>query len=490
MRTFLNEFTTQLRGIWARLEGPQRLVVSAVLLATVVGLGAIVWFAGRPSYETVVTVRTAADVARVQSALQSAGISWVPDDTGYGFMVERSKVAAARSAIASDGVLGPQTPDIGGTGSLIEDAATKAWRLDAASRNEAAAAIQRLEGVLSVTVTASRPRRTVAFRDSQNDQKASASVLLRLAPGAAFETLADSAASIAASTLMVPKENIDVVNAATGRRWNYNPDRATGAGSNEFLELQRRMSDERTQLAQERLDQMWPGKIAVQVNVELDPSWEVRSEKVLPTEAIVRSEDVTKDSTDTPGSGDNAGAAKSKNEVRNVQYVTEIGERRVGKMMQDIRRMTVAVMYDTELASQVNAEDLKRTVKAIVCWDPDRDSEDGFSMMTGTFAPIEVPEIVSEGPSMSDTIARWAPTVGQVLGVLVVVMFLRGLFKRSSRAPSSAAAAAAAPVEVPEEQLAPEEQQRRMRREIERSIAQDPAALAKMLEAWLMEQKA
>ena len=44
--------------------------------------------------------------------------------------------------------------------------------------------------------------------------------------------------------------------------------------------------------------------------------------------------------------------------------------------------------------------------------------------------------------------------------------------------------------EIPEEDLAPEEQQRRMRREIERSIANDPAALAKMLEAWLLEQKA
>ncbi|MEZ6036044.1 MAG: flagellar M-ring protein FliF C-terminal domain-containing protein [Planctomycetota bacterium] len=490
MRTFLNELTTQMRAIWARLEGPQRLVVSAVMLATIVGLGAIVWFAGRPSYETIVTVRTAADVARVQAALQSAGVSWVNDNTGFGFMVERSQVTLARNAIASDGVLGPQTPDIGGTGSLIEDAATKAWRLDAASRAEAAAAIQRLDGVVSVTVTASRPRRTVAFRDSQKEQKASASVLLRLSPGATFETIADSAASIAASTLMVPKENIDVVNAVGGRRWNYNPDRNSGAGSNEFLALQRRMSDERTQLAQERLDQMWPGKIAVQVNIELDPSWEVRSEKVLPDEAIVRSEDVTKDTTDTPGQGENATAAKSKNEVRNVQYVTEIGERRTGKMMQDIKRMTVAVMYDTELAAQINAEDLKKTVKAIVGWDPARDDEEGFSTMTGTFAPLEIPELVSEGPSMGDTIARWAPTIGQILGVLVVVMFLRGLFKRSSRAPTAAAAAATGPVEVPEDQLAPEELQRRMRREIERSIAQDPAALAKMLEAWLMEQKA
>jgi len=66
-------------------------------------------------------------------------------------------------------------------------------------------------------------------------------------------------------------------------------------------------------------------------------------------------------------------------------------------------------------------------------------------------------------------------------------MFLRVLFKLSSRP-----ATVADPIEpeIPEEDLAPEEQQKRMRREIERSIAADPAALAKMLESWLMEKRA
>ncbi len=44
--------------------------------------------------------------------------------------------------------------------------------------------------------------------------------------------------------------------------------------------------------------------------------------------------------------------------------------------------------------------------------------------------------------------------------------------------------------EAKEENLSPEEQQKRMRREIERTIAGDPAALARLLESWLMEQKA
>jgi flagellar biosynthesis/type III secretory pathway M-ring protein FliF/YscJ len=84
------------------------------------------------------------------------------------------------------------------------------------------------------------------------------------------------------------------------------------------------------------------------------------------------------------------------------------------------------------------------------------------------------------------------PTVGQILGVIVVVMFLRGLFKRTGGGEAAVATAGgpAAKDEVDEKNLTPEELQKRMRREIERSITNDPAALAKLLEAWLTEQKA
>ena len=65
---------------------------------------------------------------------------------------------------------------------------------------------------------------------------------------------------------------------------------------------------------------------------------------------------------------------------------------------------------------------------------------------------------------------------------------MKGLFKRSG-----AKAAAQDPLvraSAKEENLSPDEQQKKMRRDIERSIASDPAALAKLLESWLTEQKA
>jgi flagellar biosynthesis/type III secretory pathway M-ring protein FliF/YscJ len=107
--------------------------------------------------------------------------------------------------------------------------------------------------------------------------------------------------------------------------------------------------------------------------------------------------------------------------------------------------------------------------------------------MSGPFAAPPTPFEVNSGPSVSAMVVQWAPMIGQVLGVLVVVLFLRGLFKKS-RGPIATSEAEA--VEAEEKDLSPEEQQKRMRREIERTIASDPAAMAKMLETWLLEQKA
>lgn len=497
MRNLANDVFTQIKGIWTRLDAGQRFVVTAVTLATIAGLATIVWFAGRPSYQTVFTAQTPDDITRAQSALQKSGIAYQIGLDGKAFQVESGKLGIAQMALTAEGLHGSGGPSVGGGLSLIEDAETKAWKLDAASRQAVAAAIQQLEGVQQVTVTASRPRRQAAFRDRDEEMKPSATVVLRLRQGYSFESVARAASSLASSQLMVPQKNIEVVSSAGNQRFRYDPDREAGGGTSEFLALQRSMGDQRTQLAQERLDQLWPGKISVAVSVELDSAWEIRSEKVVPTEAIVRSEKTKKDETKpNTGKDGDASSGSSKNETKDREFVTEIGERKSGKMMPDVKRMTVAVLYDRSLESTAGfKDDLTNTVKAIVGWDPARDKPEAFSTMAGDFVPVAAELDAANGPGLGELALRWGPTVGQVLGVLVVVMFLRGLFKRS--APAASATAAGAPQrtsltkdEIPEENLPPEEQQKRMRREIERSIASDPAALAKLLETWLVEQKA
>lgn len=425
----------QMKGIWSRLDGGQKLVAWVLFMAIAAFCG-IVWYAA-PSHE-----RATANTNR-----------------------------PARSEPVA----------------VIDAGATSEQKLDAEARAQAVAAIAALDGVIAVNVTASRPQHAAASPD--RDDEVLASAVLRLAPGVPFEPIARSAASLAAAQLLVPLQNIEILSASGNQRWRYDRDREAGGGSAEFLRLQRSLGEERTQLAQQRLDQLWPGKTSIAVNLELDPTWETKTEKVLPEEAIVKSE--TRDSTDASGgSTPNGERSTGKSTKREREFVTDIGERRTGKMAPEIKRLTVALLYDRSLeqAPGFVEQDLVNAVKAIIGWDPARDGPEAFRTLAGDFAPIDSASMAGSAPGVAEVLLRWGPTIGPILGVLAAAVLLRRLFRRLSSPAVKAGAPAAA--EVKEEDMSPEQQQEHMRREIERSIANDPTALARMLESWLGEQKA
>lgn len=502
MRTFFTDLWVQLKGIWARLDGSQRLVVGAVLTAAVVGLGAMLWFANRPSYEVVFSADSAEDLKEARRILSQEGIAFVPSDSGMDILVERGRVGQANAALAGGNLRGSSAGSpSSGIASVMEDSDTRAANLDDKRRGQAEAAVRTLEGVLQVTVSAFKPKRASAFRDRDEENKPRATVALKLRPGTPFDAVARNAASIASSQLGVPLQNVEVCETATLQRWSWDPEREAGGGASEFLSLVKAMSQGRTQTAQARLDAVYPGRTIVTVNVELDPSWEIRTEKILPEQKLVKSDDTTKDETRTPRAADAStgpaaepppaeGPTTSK-ETRKLEFVTEqlIGERKVGRQFPEVKRLTATLLYDKALEQQQGFDKnvFEQTVKTLVGIDPARVDADGnpadtFSALATPW-PEATPEPLASGPGLGDQALRWAPAVGQVLGVLLVLLFLRSLFRRSRPA------TAAADQEPTAEELSPDEQARRMRREIEKSIATDPAALAKLLESWLAEQK-
>ena len=72
MRQFFTDLLAQMKGIWGRLDGGQRLVVVAVMLAAVVGLGSIVWYSGQPSYEVVLVAKNAEEMRASQQSLSAS----------------------------------------------------------------------------------------------------------------------------------------------------------------------------------------------------------------------------------------------------------------------------------------------------------------------------------------------------------------------------------------------------------------------------------
>ncbi len=511
MRQFFSDLGRQLQGIWGRLDGAQRLVVVAVLVAAVVGLLGIVWFAGRPSYQEIYSATSPDELRDARRLLNQAGVPFITDDSGQSILVERSKIGQANAILFEGGVRSTSgARGDGGVAGLLADSDTRADILEGKARQRAEDAIRQLDGVLAVTVNATRPRRS-AFRDRDRETQPRATVALRLRSGVPFEQVAKAAASQASSAVGMPMENVEVVNATTHARWRWDPDREGATGAGEFMAQQRAISDLKTQAAQMALDAVYPGKTIVSVNVELDPSWEVQTSKIIPTEALVKSDRTTKDSTDSGapaagagnGSGGEPADASHRNstskETSDREFVTDIGERRSGKLAPEVKRMTVALLYDESLDKKNGfvPADLAKVVKSIVGWDGKRDEDAAFSVMSGAFPPEE-PLVSSSGPGLGEVALGWAPTVAQILGLMLVLFFLKGLFKRPTPVRSSnpfgdlspATTSGAADDEDDLANLSEEEQVKRLRREIERAIGQDPATLARLLESWLTEQPA
>lgn len=88
MRQFFSDFQKNMQGIWSRLDGGQRLIVGAVLTASIVGLLGMVYYAGQPNYVSVFEAQSGDELKEAKRLLQSAGIAVVPDASGMGLKVE------------------------------------------------------------------------------------------------------------------------------------------------------------------------------------------------------------------------------------------------------------------------------------------------------------------------------------------------------------------------------------------------------------------
>lgn len=475
------------------------MTVASVMFATVVGLGAILWYSSRPDFVELQTFGDGKAMQEARAALESAGILALP--SGNVLKVDSDQYAAAQTVIFQQGLTDSSSPSFSESlGNLVPDRDTRLQIIDEQKRLAAEAAVRSLDDVTSVVVTASKPKQG-PFRSDDHLYAPSATASIRIRQGADFFQVAPHAAAVVASAVGISKQFVEVRDARTHRKWQFDPDKANSGNMNDFLALQKSMSDALTREAQSALDAVFPGKTLVTVKVELDNNWEKRREVLRPTEPVVMSDRTSKDTLENGlqdrggdpsiASGINDGqespaasgpTSKSKNETRDRTFDTNNGEREIGKLAPDVRRITAAVMIDegdATLASRV--EDIREVVMNITGWEIRED----VAVKVFPFPepePIEAPA----GPGLTDMLREWGPTIGQVLGVLLVLLFLRGMLKRADPVKSPAGAGGAGDVE---EDLEPEEATRRIRSEIEKTISEDPAAISRLLESWLAEQK-
>ncbi|MCA8942595.1 MAG: hypothetical protein KDB80_08580, partial [Planctomycetes bacterium] len=239
MPTFLSELVSQLRGIWSRLDGGQRMTIVAVALAAVVGLGGIVWFAGQPDYVTVHTAVDSAEFTEASQAVTSAGVGVKTD--GMSILVERSQASQAYAALMSAGVTGESDPDRGlGDSGLASGRLETEDRLRVQYNLRAKKQVERLDGVLSAYVTSHKPKRSV-YSSLDEETRPGASVTIKLRPGTAFAPVARNAIAAVSTAVGIPAKYITAINAKTKEMFTLDENGRDVSGGG-FIEQQEERS--------------------------------------------------------------------------------------------------------------------------------------------------------------------------------------------------------------------------------------------------------
>lgn len=523
MPPFIADFLSQIKAIWARLDAGQRLTIGVVVTATLVGMGAIIWFAGLPDYQTVFTSAEPRLVQRAAGALDQGGVAYKFE--GDSLSVESNSVDAARRALAAAGVnSGSSSGEQGELAAMTSDRATRMAALSRQMERETERKMMAIRGVLYAHVSHSKPKRS-PYKALDHETQPRANVGLQLMPGASFGTIANVAVREAAAALGMPPEYITVSNLNNGQVYGETEDGAGSLDTMQFLEQQYRRSEELTSRAQTLLDRIYPDKALVRVTVVLDPKWQMLRERSAPDKQLIKRTVTTKensadaspavasDASGNPAIGTAATPGSTmKKESKETEYSGEgFKETSSGRLAPDIQQMTVALVVDEEIAPDSAAEQqLEALVKNAIGWSDDWGGDRAFTIHKAAIPELTFPSEPAL-PGLMTHVERWGPTVGQIIAVVLVLLFLRRLLKRSVPATSSAGSTAsssssssssASPVarsrggkaapagdksEPVEQILSPEDEVRHMRREIERAIAEDPATITRMLESWLME---
>ncbi|MCB9880468.1 MAG: hypothetical protein H6832_18905 [Planctomycetes bacterium] len=508
MPTFLSEILTQLRNIWAQLSGGQRLITAAVLSGVLLGMIGLVYFATRPDYRAIGNDLDGEEKRMAVAAFEEARIDFRIENSVL--MVNGSQYGEAEKALTTKGLRGTDSSTReDSTSSFTQDRDHRSYTLQLSKIRRVEAQIRKMDDVRSVLVNVYEPNGPNILRKQEPRR---ASVMLDLARGSLFPDVAKAVRGIVASSLGISPEEVQVTD--SDHQVLSGSSGSGGTGFSPLIDLQNQTSAMLTMRARMMLEQIWPGKTLVSVNATYDNKVVESNKKIVSTDKVVLKEKSykTKDSTGSTASGDPNGVGSTTNSSAagngaeknssitqtDRDYQPIIGEESLRVLAPDIEQLSVSLMIDESL-SGMKAE-IEKQVKNAIGWKQGRDSE-----VAATSTKFEDFTDLPEQSSTVALIKEWAPLAGQILSVLFVVFFLKGLLKRNKATGAGAAGATRTAAAgggagrsgtggtvdggAPGEGEDSVKQTMKLRKEIEKVVADDPASVSRMLESWLSNKE-
>ncbi len=501
MPQFLQDLMSQLKNIWVQLTAAQRLIVGAVLMAVVLGMSSLIYFGTRPDYVPFRNDLVGEERAKAISLLEDAGVQIrIQGDVLLVDSRDRSKAGAAMAKAG----LGKGGDDSNGLSALDSVTMSRDMTREMMRRvraKEVEKAIRANRAVVWAKVIYNNPRRSFFVSKDQSTQP-SASVIISLRRPEAFKSVARQAIEITTKSLGIDRSMV-TVNSTDGH--SFSEGEAGGGGaSSDLLSLEMKHSSILTAKAQMALERLYPGKTQVTAAVTYANTITSLKEMIVPEDKVLKEKTTTKSNSmnrprsaqGDPGVGSIAGGsagqgtaeagANTQDESRSHEvYESNLGTRVIRPLAPEVKKISISLAIDKSL--EKDKTQIVNLVMGAVGWDAKRDGAISPAVMT---FPKEEEGAAPEG-GMLEMVKQYGPLAAQILSIMFVLLFLRGLLKKGKKS-SSLPVGVGLPGSVSgvenEEEVNPAKQIKKLRREIEKVVAEDPGSVSRLMENWLRER--
>lgn len=364
MNELIQRYWGQGLAFWGALSRVQQALVLAAAGSAVaaVVLGGL--WAGRVSYAILFTNMNQEDSAAIVEQLKGLKVPYRVEGTGQ-LLVPADQVHELRLKMAGQGL-----PSGGGVGFEVFDRSsfgvtdfTQRLNYQRALQGELARTIGQLRAVSQARVHLALPQPTLF---SDREKPATASVVLRLKPGASLtnQEVRGVVHLVASSVEGLSADKVTVVD-ANGRILSQGGERSASQLSAQQLETQRMVEADLERRVTTMLESvLGPGKATVRVAARLSFDQVERTEERFDPNTVVRQEQrtienssgVTTTPIGTPGVASNVGTPQSGTSTVNNKTgrETEVVNYEVGKTVErkviapgEIVRLSVAVLVDS-----------------------------------------------------------------------------------------------------------------------------------------------
>ena len=494
------EFLRKIVLIWQKVSLVQRVLLVAVVVASVIMGSLLVYWARQPDMRMLYQDLPPTEASKITEKISEKEIAYELRDGGTTIYVPRENVYQLRLDLAKDGL--PVAEQNGyklfddekiGVSPFVQNV-----NLKRALEDELAKSIQMIDGVAHARVHIVNPEQKLF---ASEEEQTTGSVVLRLRPGYRL-----SATNIAAITHLVSgsvkglkAENVTVID-SQGHLLSNEQDPGLTTGASTVHDYKERVEQDLARKAEDMLTAvLGPGRATVRVSAVIDMnSISTVTETYDPTGKVPTKEEVTNNSqTDAGASGQKTAAGTTKKDE------TVVTEYQVGKTVKqqisvpgEIKSLSVAAFVDLStdandtgsggqpalLMQVTEAEQIIRTALGLK-------ESDSIKVINAKFHRAAEPVAEEEPADWSRYLAlarQLSLGIMAICALIVLRIFSRARGKAVTEAraqlPEGAGPAGLLPGEAAAEPVM-------LRRQITQALRQNPERVRQMFLSWIDEKE-